>query len=271
MGWTDWIGPAIGAAGGVLGSVLGGNAQSDAYGQAAGASNYAADRAYQAQMEMFNTMRGDTEPLRNLLPGSLAGLTGQAGQGVAPERQYMNQYGNVAMPQLQSEVNMDFAADPIYQRQMQDMTTQLNRRFASQGRAFSSDADNAMVRNALPFMEQSYNRGVDTLNRQNTNALTNYQLGTTRAQTLYGMEGALGDQKWGRNLDLAKLGAGAASAAGQGAQSTGNALSSIFQNQGSNLAGIYAGQGQNQAQMYGNIAGSLQGGYNNYLLGQMVK
>ena len=269
MGWTDWIGPAIGAGAGILGSVLGGNAQADAYGQAAGASNYAADRAYQAQMEALGIMRADTAPLRNLLPSALSGLTGQAGASPT-ERGYMNQYGQIPLPQLQSNVNMDFGADPIFQAQMDEMTKQLNRRFASQGRAYSSGADDAMTRNALPFMESAYGRGVDTLNRQNTNALTNYQLGTNRAQTLYGMEGALGDQRWGRNLDLAKLGAGAAAAAGQGAQTTGNALSSIFQNQGNNLAGIYAGRGQNTAQMYGNMAGSIQGGYNNYLLGQYL-
>lgn len=197
------------------------------------ATQEASDDATKALLQMYYQSRADTAGQRALFDQIAPQLTQQATNPNFP-----------TIPTLQNQVNVDYENDPIYQQQKNEIMTTLNRRMASQGRFNSSAADDSILRNLSPLMQDSYSRNLDTLNRTNQNALQTYGLGYDQGNNLYG-----------RSLDLAKIGAGAASSAGQNALSTGNAL-----------AGVNMNNGQNQATMWGGMAGSAMGGINNYML-----
>lgn len=207
---------------GAGGSYMGGQATKDA-----------ADKSADILWQMYNQSRQDTSGQRALFDQIAPQLKQQATNPNYP-----------AIPTLQNKVNTDYQNDPIYQQQKEEILRTLNRRMASSGQFNSSSADDAIMRNLSSLMQDSYSRNLDELNRTNQNALQTYGLGYDQNNNLYG-----------RSLDLAKIGAGAAGAAGQNALSTGNALSN---NQ------LYSGQ--NQANMWGGMAGSAMGGINNYLL-----
>jgi len=237
---------------------------------------------------MFNTIGGLRDMVSNTVsanmqPNAAIPMTQN------PEGQYIQQLGQMnssagmpRMPSLRSNVNIDMENDPIFQAQREEMLKQLNRRYASTGQYASSDADNAVVRNMLPFMQDAYSRNIDTLNRENQNALTSYGLGyqrqgdiygrdTSRLMDLYNLQSNMGDRQYGRVLDMAKIGAGAAQTAGQNAMATGQGIASTYQNQGNTLANIASVNGQNQANMWGGLGAAGMGMANNYMLQNMMQ
>jgi hypothetical protein len=118
------------------------------------------------------------------------------------------------------------------------------------------------------------------MNRENQNALTTYGLGyqqqgdiygrnSSRLMDLYNMQSNMGDRQYGRVLDMAKIGSGAAQTAGQNAMATGQGVASTYMNQGNTLANLANQQGQNSANMIGGMAGAGMGAANNYMLYNM--
>lgn len=209
---------------GGAGTYFGGQAQADA-----------SDKASDTLWNMYQQSRADSASQRALLDQSLPFMQ---------DRTYNAQSYMPTIPTLQNEVNVDYANDPIYQAQQNELLRTLNRRYASQGRNMSSSADDALLRGQVPLMQDSYSRNLDTLNRTNQNALSTYGLGYQQQGDIYG-----------RGLDLTKIGAGAAAQAGQNALSSGNAL-----------AANQIGAGNNTANMYGGLAGVGMGSINNYML-----
>jgi hypothetical protein len=81
---------------------------------------------------------------------------------------------------------------------------------------------------------------------------------------LYKLNKDVGSTKYGRYLDLAKIGAGAAGSAGSASMTAGANLSNIYQNQGNALSNIAMQQGQNQAQFYSGAGALPLQAYNAY-------
>ena len=209
---------------GGAGTYFGGQAQANA-----------SDKASDTLWNMYQQSRADSASQRALLDQSLPFMQ---------DRTYNAQSYMPTIPTLQNEVSVDYANDPIYQAQQNELLRTLNRRYASQGRNMSSSADDAVLRGQVPLMQDSYSRNLDTLNRTNQNALSTYGLGYQQQGDIYG-----------RGLDLTKIGAGAAAQAGQNALSSGNAMAT---NQ--------TAAGNNTANMYGGLAGVGMGSINNYML-----
>lgn len=145
---------------------------------------------------------------------------------------------------LTPELDWSLEDDPIYQTQRDEMMRVLNRRYAGMGRGASSDADNAIARSMGGLMTDSYNRALSDLARENE----------------------INQLMYGRNLDLAQIGAGAAGAAGQNAMQLGALNSAAYGQQGSALADIYGQQGANQQNFWNNMGAMGMGAANNYML-----
>jgi hypothetical protein len=236
---------------------------------------------------VYNAANGAMDsvgPDRTPLPtgSAMPGTLGEEGQYVNALSRLDPSSGMPGIPGLQSQVNIDLENDPIYKLQAEEMTKQLNRRYGAQGRFASSGAEDAMSRNLLPFMQDSYSRNLDTMNRENQNALTTYGLGyqqqgdtygrnSSRLMDLYNMQSNMGDRQYGRVLDMAKIGSGAAQTAGQNAMATGQGIASTYMNQGNTLANLANQQGQNSANMIGGMAGAGMGAANNYMLYNMMQ
>jgi len=107
-----------------------------------------------------------------------------------------------------------------------------------------------------------YNRAKDVygINYQRNADVYNRDYG--KLSDLFNMTTSLGGLDYSKQLDLTKLGAGAASSAGQGALATGQGLSSVYGQLGSSLGNYALLSGQNQAD-YQSGLGAVP---NNYLL-----
>lgn len=114
--------------------------------------------------------------------------------------------------------NFRIEDDPIYQAQADEMRRLINARSASQGNAYSSNADDALVRNIAPLMSDSYNRRVNLL------------------QDLYTMTNANEGETWNRANALMGMGTGATAAQAGIRMDSGNALANIATGQASGLA-----------------------------------
>lgn len=241
-----------------------------------------------------------TPNAQGIYTGQINALDPRAGMPDIPTLRAEGDYPD--LPQFRSEVDINLDADPIYRQQRKELTATLNRRLGATGQFGSSEAENVFSRNLLPYMQDAYSRELDEVNRanqiaqtmyglgytreqdilsrSNQNALATYGLGYDRSRDIYGADLAkimdqynisrdVSDRSYGRVLDMAKIGAGAASSAGQNAMATGQGLASTYMRGGSTLAGIYGQQGANQAQMYGALGGVGMGALNNYALYQM--
>lgn len=171
---------------------------------------------------------------------------------------------SIAMPQLQNRVSVNLANDPIYQQQVRQGMSQLNRRYAAMGSANSSDADNAVARNMLDYYTNAYSRAEGDVNRSNQNALTSYGLQYNRANDVYnrnynnlmaqyGLENSAEQNYFNRLFNFAQLGANATAQQGNALMQSGNAL-----------AGIEMQNGANQSNAIGTGIAGILGAYNNY-------
>lgn len=244
----------------------------------------------QGGLRNIGGMLGTIGDIGNMTRTAASGRGGPAiPMTLGPEGQYISRLDQMSssagMPQipgLESDVPLNLDEDQIYQLQRDEMMKQLNRRYAAGGQYASSDADNAVTRNLLPYMQDAYSRNLDTVNRRNQNALTSYGLGYQRQGDIYGrdrsqlmdlynLQSNMGDRQYGRVLDMAKIGAGAAQTAGQNAMATGQGLASTYMNQGNTLANIAQQRGQDQANMWGGIGGAAMGAGNNYMLYNLMQ
>lgn len=194
--------------------------------------------------QSYNTQNALSQPVADLYKQYLPQMQNLMSAPNAAQGN-INAISGMSSPQLQSSYNLDLQNDPVYQQQREEMMRQLNRRMAAQGGYASSDADNAMLRNLLPFMQDSYGRGVDTMNRSNANALTGYGLNLDRQNTLYGMNNQQNTQQYDRFGNMLNLG-----------------LSGI-----NSLAGNAQQYGQNRANIATGSANALAD--NKYALGQL--
>lgn len=192
--------------------------------------------------QSYGTQNALTQPVADLYQQYMPQL---ANMGRNPAQDQIDAISMYGTPQLQSSVDFNLEADPIYQQQREQMMKALNRRMASQGGYASSDADNALIRNLLPFMQDSYGRGLDTLNRSNQNALTQYGLGMDRENTLYGMNNQQNQQQYDRLGNMVNIGLSGI-----------NSLAGNAQQYGQNRANIATGTSNAMAE-------------NRYALGQL--
>lgn len=225
-----------------LGIVTGNDLDITGKGAARDAGNAAANELQKGQTaalgylgEGYNTTNALNQPVADLYKQYLPQLQNMMAAPNAAQGN-IDAMSQFQTPQLQSQYNLDLANDPIYQQQQQEMMRQLNRRMASQGSYASSDADNAMIRNLLPFMQDSYGRGVDTMNRANQNALTSYGLNMDRQNTLYGMNNQQNNQQYDRFGNMLNLGLSGINALTGNAQSYGQNRANIATNTSNALA-----------------------------------
>ena len=355
--------PAIAAIGG---AAIGGIMQNRATGQAVSAQNHATDMAAQVQREALQQQQANMQPYQDLFNGAygqlrygtkvkdrlgeqtadrMAGVGNQYAPGrpdLASSVNYnpnmVNVQGPTSLrsnvgtqihnPNLQDRIGqLNIENDPIYQAQKNEMMQTLNRRAASQGKFNSSDADNAIVRNLSPLMQDSYGRQLTDMMNTNQNEMARYSVTTDQfgrdltqlglanqnLMTKYGMEtdkynrltsemergnqNALSqygfetdqynrrmgeesnrynlinsdnDRYYGKLIDAAKMGQGAASSINASTQNAAGNMANAYNQQGSNLAQLALARGNNNADMVNTaIAGGL-GAYNNYNLGQML-
>jgi len=248
------IAMGVGAAAGLGGAALSADASKDAASKSAKAVNAASQQYLQ-----------DTAGQRALFPALQESLL-QAPYDTtnilpAYSKAFENMWGYMPQtPDLVDDVDYDFDTDPYSQLKKDALMRSLNRRYAAGGKAYSSDADNAITRNMSDLWESGYARKAADVDRINQNAMAEYGLGTDdwsrRYQSiidLFNLQKNINDTAFGQRYNLATLGTNAASQAGNALMSGAGQLSSIYQNNANNLVNAY-GQAANTLQDAGAAA-----------------
>ena len=211
-------------------------------------------RAHASRVAEINKQLGRISELEQAQRSAQAG---EQLQGMRPDfgQDYLDQYGGLNALNI-SEV-MD--EDPVFQAAQDRARQALNRQYASQGRLASSAGTENTAR-ALGDMAYQY--GSDVYNRRRGQLLDLFQ-----------GQNALGQQSYGRNLDLAKIAGGAAQSAGNQLQGSANALTGIGLNSAANIGAGMRDLGQQQGQMYqslGMLPMNAYGAYQNMNAAQSV-
>lgn len=241
---------------------------------------------YMASLAQRITRPRPTAPTRPNRDQFAYDISGQDLPERFPEQKYIGQIENLprdegqyinALSALNPEISIDLESDPIYQAQKEELLRTLGNKYSARGINSSSFADDALVRNVLPLMQASYGRGVDLYGRQSNQLNNLYGLTSdfnrdsyNRLSGLYGLASDIGNRQYGRTLDLTKIGAGAASSAGQGALSTGTQLSNIQLQKGQDAANNALLYGQNQSNLYSNLFNAPMQMYNAYSFGNSL-
>ena len=194
------------AVSGTIGAIMG-KKGSD---RAADAQEYSADRMADITWDMYQQSRDDTQGQRDLFDFF---------------------EGDFKRYARTPDYAPDLENDPIYRQQKQDALKTINERMAAEGKYNSSDADNAIVRNLLPFMQDA-----------RTRKMQEDQIG------------------YGRVLDAMKIGSGAATAAGQNAMIAGSNMSDAYR-----YGGDAAAQGHLAGANYMTQAAGMMGDTNAYI------
>jgi len=269
---------------GLVGGYMSSKAQKGAASSAANAQLQASQEANALQREMWEQSRADTAGQRAMF-GQAAPHLQRMATGPNQFASYERELRGLPMnnlpstPRLQGQVNVDYANDPLLQAQRAEMERALNRRASAGGKMYSSDAENALIRNTMPLMQDAYGRALGDLERQNQNALAMYGLDYQRGQDMYSRQSGnifdrynmatrADDSQYGRLLDMAKIGSGAAHTAGQNAMSLGQGLASNQLYAGNAAAQGHLASGQANAQMW-NQMGNIPMNYlaMNYMMG----
>lgn len=230
--------------GALVGGYMASESQKSSAGTAAAAQRDAAAQSAEVQWKMYNQSRDDTAGQRELFDQASPYLSQYARGADRLADQYTRE-----LNALQSPTQSTFDNDPLYQAQQAEAMRQLNRRSAAGGKMYSSDADNAVARNSLSFMQDSYNRKYGNI------------------MDRYGLESQADSTGYNRYLDMAKIGSGAAAAAGQNSMEVGRNMGQTYTQAGDASAQASLAGGQANAQMWntiGNAPMNAMSAYNMY-------
>lgn len=134
------------------------------------------------------------------------------------------------------------AAD--WQRKFTQNSALYDREYALKSDNYSRAYQNAMA---------NYSVASDNYNRAFQNASYTDNLEMNRLANVFNMGNALSDQKYQRALDAVKIGAGAASTAGNWAMNTGSNAAQLYQNSGQAAANAYTASGNAMANYYSGL------------------
>jgi len=195
------------------------------------------------------------------------------------------------LPTLQQDMDFSWNADdPVYQYKMQQAQEAANRSLAKQGlmgsRAGVNTLSDVAMNVAAEDIDKQYNRNLAERDYRTQTAMDQYNLASTRGNTLYdrllnqqntlygrltgqqetalgrlGQAYSLGNNMYGtvneQNLNLAKIGTGAAGSAGANSMQAGQQIGNNAMAAGQANAQAALASGQAQAGMYNNIGNSL--------------
>ena len=215
----------VAAAVGAGGAYLASQEAGEAQGAAAETQAEAMRRAEDINLQMYEQAREDYAPYR------------EAGYNILPHLQY-TATGRAPMVEAPGAAGnlipdpdytpLDVTASPLYQFRQREGESAINRALASRGLYDSSFAVNQLA---------------DLTNR------------LTAEET---------ERQYGRLLDMANIGRGAATQSGSAALATGNVLGQYATQGGQAMAAGQLGEGQQRASMYSNLGALPMQAYNAY-------
>lgn len=255
----------------VVSGIAGASAQKRAASRAASAEERSAQISADVQREMFNKLLDVQRPYNALGGYGLKMFRGA--DPTAQSRQYQAKIENLpqlSLPELDlSKFNYAFNPnDPTYQYRQQELENTINQAAAARGIYNSRPVINALAEGNIALTadesEKQFGRALDTYNTNISTALSQYGADYGRSQDLYNTGyGKLTDlynisretegSNYNKILDAIKIGQGAASATGQGAQTTGQGLANTYGQLGNALANTQLAKGQAQSDLWGNI------------------
>ena len=219
-------------------SFLSSRSQSKAAESAANAAASATKKGINAQLKMYEQTREDYKPFYEAGKTALTTFEGLPA-------------GAIKAPTLPS-ADIPFEFDPedkMYKIQQEEGEKAINRALVARGLYGSRAGVNVLTdfnRKLIgDEVEKQYGRRVDKYGREYTSAID-----------IYNIENQIAQGKYGKYLDLTKLGTGAAIGMGGAAMQTGGQISSSYSNLGNVLARTELAKGQAQAGMWQDI-GSL--------------
>lgn len=260
---------------GVVSSILSSDAQEDAANTASqaqqAASRYAIDmqakssaEALQFQRDAFNTAQSQFQPYLNAGKSGLSQLQGNMPRifqrTIAPIAQQYGQYESPTLPEFSYEFNRE---DPVYQQKLSETNESIDKFLAKQGLQGSSAGEAFRQKQIQSMMAQDesrqYGRATDTYNRDLSGTLTKDQMDRGLMLSQYDVAKDSYGTQYGGQLDLAKMGAGAAGSAGSASMTTGTnmANTSLQTGQAMGAAAMQAGNAQAQGAL---AAGQAQAG-----------
>jgi len=226
-----------------------------------------------------------------------------SGANYAPTATPANGYGSGELlpdlPTLRQDMDFEWNADdPVYQYKMKQAQEAANRSLSKQGllnsRAGVNTLSDVAMNVAAEDIDKQYSRNLAERDYRTQTAMDQYNLASQRGNTLYdrllnqqntlygrltgqqetalgrlGQAYGLGNNMYGtvygQSLDLAKIGTGAAGAAGTNSMQAGQQIGNNAMAAGNANAQAALASGQAQAGMYNNIGNSLMQGAATYM------
>ena len=226
-----------------------------------------------------------------------------SGANYVPTATPTNGYGSgellPELPTLRQDMDFEWNADdPVYQYKMKQAQEAANRSLSKQGlinsRAGVNTLSDVAMNVAAEDIDKQYNRNLAERDYRTQTAMDQYNLASQRGNTLYdrllgqqntlygrltgqqetalgrlGQAYGLGSNLYGtvneQNLNLAKIGAGAANSAGANSMQTGQMIGQNAMAAGNANAQAALASGQAQAGMYNNIGNNLMQGAATYM------
>jgi hypothetical protein len=207
-----------------------------------------------------------------------AALSALAAKGLSGSKYGMSTLGNAYMNVMSDESEQQFnrrlagfqteqgvygaeyqnKAD-LYGRTAEQQNLQYQRDYAKESDTYSRGFQNTMAK--YQAASDNYNRSFqgamakyqvasDNYNRAFQNASYTDNMNMQQLASTYNMATQVSNTRYGRMLDAIQIGAGAASAAGSNAMTSGAAIGNAYGNQGNAMAQGYYAAGNAQAQWY---------------------
>lgn len=262
----------------VVSGIAGAVSSNKAASKASNASTESARISAETQLNMFNKLLQLQAPYNKAGVDALQQIPESDITGGANE--YLDKLKSLPGIDL-PELNLDKFSysfdpnDPTYQYRQKEMQKTIDQAAAARGNYNSRAAINALSEGNMALTadesEKQFQRALAGYTANTSTALSDYNADYQREKDLYGnqygkitdlynMSSQIGSQDYNKLIDLVKIGQGAASTAGAGAQATGQGLSSIYGNLGDNLANIGMAQGSNMASMWNNVGNTNTAG-----------
>ena len=254
---------AIGAAAIVAGGAIAASSiSSSATDKAAKEEADAAQSAQSAQLYMYDQTRSDFAPFLNAGTGAIPTLQSYASQDLRGMDSDMNNVYNqmVGNYSNMSSIANDFSNSALYKYEQSDLQDSVNKQLSAQGLAGSGRGVQMMSDQVSRLAASEADK---KFGRLTTLANAGAQLGSY-AQSLDSTNLALNNAMYSRNVDLVKMGQGAASSMGNAAISTGQGLANTSMQNGANQAALTTQNAQSQNSLLGGATGYLS----NYLTQQ---
>jgi hypothetical protein len=195
-------------------AIVGGIVQSSAAGKAADAQQYAADRASETELQMYNQTRDDQAPYREQGYKSLS----QLGAGTANGGDFNRDF-----------TLKDFVKDPGYQFRLDQGTRQLQGSAAARGGLLNGGTLKALDRYNQDYSSGEYSNAYSRFNNDRTTRFNRLASLAGVGQTSLQQTGQIGQQT-ANNISNNQLESGNARASGY--IGTGNAISGGIQTLG---------------------------------------